>query len=162
MPLPSAGGTYVLVLELRRARRLAVGGLGSVRFGKGYYLYVGSALGGGGLRARLQHHLAITVHPRWHIDYLRRFARPLEAWISCGGRSSEAEWVEALEGSPPVQAVAPGFGASDSRCASHLFFSVRRPRVSWLRNRVADDVGTIPLPPLTRSGATIPGTVVAC
>ena len=37
-------GNYVIVLKLNRDRRLTIGGLGDVKFRKGYYLYVGSAM----------------------------------------------------------------------------------------------------------------------
>ncbi len=49
-------GTYALLLKLDRWERITVGKLGTFDFPAGYYLYVGSALGPGGLQARLAHH----------------------------------------------------------------------------------------------------------
>ena len=47
-----APGTYVLVLRCSSNRTIRVGCLGSIRLRPGYYLYVGSGFGPGGLRAR--------------------------------------------------------------------------------------------------------------
>ena len=49
-------GTYALLLRLDKQERITVGKLGTFDFPVGYYLYVGSALGPGGLRARLARH----------------------------------------------------------------------------------------------------------
>jgi Uri superfamily endonuclease len=49
-------GTYALLLKLDKQERITVGRLGTFGFPAGYYLYVGSALGPGGLRARLARH----------------------------------------------------------------------------------------------------------
>ena len=46
-------GIYALVLHLEHREEITVGKLGTVTFPAGYYLYVGSALGPGGLEARL-------------------------------------------------------------------------------------------------------------
>ncbi|MFN8566835.1 MAG: DUF123 domain-containing protein [Kouleothrix sp.] len=64
---------YLLILRLDAdLADFAIGRLGCYCFTAGYYLYVGSAFGSGGITARLAHHqhrpkpLAAT-----HIDYLR-------------------------------------------------------------------------------------------
>jgi len=49
-------GTYALLLKLDKQERITVGRLGTFDFPAGYYLYVGSALGPGGLQARLARH----------------------------------------------------------------------------------------------------------
>jgi Uri superfamily endonuclease len=49
-------GTYALLLKLDKQERITIGKLGTFDFPAGYYLYVGSALGPGGLRARLARH----------------------------------------------------------------------------------------------------------
>jgi Uri superfamily endonuclease len=65
-------GVYVLILYLPYRRTIQIGRLGKFNFSDGYYAYVGSAFGPGGLAARLSHHLRRSHKPRWHIDYLRR------------------------------------------------------------------------------------------
>ena len=61
-------GTYVLLIELATAATIQVGRLGMLAFAKGYYAYVGSALGG--LEQRIDRHLRTEKKLFWHIDYL--------------------------------------------------------------------------------------------
>ena len=76
--LPEAKGTYILLVSLNQAKRLEIGRLGAFDLVPGFYAYVGSAHGAGGLRARIQHHLESTAEPHWHIDYLLRWVLPIE------------------------------------------------------------------------------------
>ncbi len=65
-------GTYVLILHAGSpAARVAIGRFGVLAVQPGYYVYVGSAFGPGGLKARLAHHAGPAKSPHWHIDYLR-------------------------------------------------------------------------------------------
>jgi Uri superfamily endonuclease len=67
----------VLVLRLDTPQTIAIGRLGSIDFPVGWYLYVGSAHGPGGLHARLARHrrrLGGTKRAHWHVDYLREHA----------------------------------------------------------------------------------------
>ena len=82
MDLPEAKGTYVLIALVTRMKRLEIGGLGACDIVPGYYAYVGSAFGAGGLRARIGHHLESTAGPHWHIDYLLGVAEPVEVWYT--------------------------------------------------------------------------------
>lgn len=50
-------GTYVLVIRLREPQEISVGRLGVFPFHHGYYVYIGSAFGPGGLKARIRRHL---------------------------------------------------------------------------------------------------------
>ena len=77
MGLPEAKGTYVLVVSVVQMKRLEIGRLGAYDIVPGFYAYVGSAFGSGGLRARLGHHLESTASPHWHIDYLLGVACPV-------------------------------------------------------------------------------------
>jgi len=72
MELPEAKGTYVLIAFAGQMKRLEIGRLGTFAIVPGFYAYVGSAFGSGGLRARIGHHLESTTAPHWHIDYLFR------------------------------------------------------------------------------------------
>lgn len=51
-------GTYILILKSAVTRRVRVGRLGNLQLCAGYYVYIGSAFGPGGLRARIDHHSA--------------------------------------------------------------------------------------------------------
>ncbi|MGH8626698.1 MAG: DUF123 domain-containing protein [Gammaproteobacteria bacterium] len=63
--------------------------MGKFTFVPGFYAYVGSACGHGGIRARVSHHLASIAQPHWHIDYLLGFATPIEVWYALSDRKLE-------------------------------------------------------------------------
>ncbi len=119
--LPGCPGTYVLVMQLDRDRQISPGRLGRLHFPKGYYIYIGSAFGPGGLRARLKHHLRPATRPRWHVDYLRKFADLVFIGASLEDFKWEHHWAEALAGRPDLCAGIDGFGCSDCNCRAHLF-----------------------------------------
>ena len=114
-------GAYVLDLRLVRPRSFETGLLGPVRLREGRYLYVGSAYGPGGLRARIARHLRIGKRPRWHIDHLTEHAERIEVIAVPGGRECDvATWLRTLSG---VTVPVAGFGSSDcKRCPAHLYF----------------------------------------
>ncbi|MEJ2061308.1 MAG: GIY-YIG nuclease family protein [Gammaproteobacteria bacterium] len=125
--IPALPGTYVLVLESAMQGDLTVGRFGTLPMTAGYYLYVGSAFGPGGLRARLGHHACPPARPHWHVDYLRRATRLAEVWFSTAPERLEAAWAECLGQLPAAEVPLPGFGARDRRGATHLFRFSRRP-----------------------------------
>ncbi|MBN1485194.1 MAG: GIY-YIG nuclease family protein [Chloroflexia bacterium] len=139
--LPAQPGTYVLVLHLPRPHTIAVGRLGEITFAEGYYLYVGSARGPGGLRARLRRHLRREKRLHWHVDYLRRWARPVEIYFAVGDGPGECHWRGLLQESG-LSLPVPGFGASDCRCPSHLLYSPDRP--ADLRPALRAGGGSVP------------------
>ena len=78
-------------------KRLEIGRLGTYDLIPGFYAYVGSAFGPGGLRARLRHHLESVAEPHWHIDYLLAHAEPVEVWYALSDRKLEQDLAEVLE-----------------------------------------------------------------
>ncbi len=120
-------GQYVLLLHLPHAERLTVGKLGTFDFLAGWYAYVGSAFGSGGLLGRIKHHLRPVERPHWHIDYLRRVALIKEIWLSPDSERHEQEWVELILAIPGATILIDGFGASDSFWESHLIYFDVRP-----------------------------------
>lgn len=125
-------GTYLLLLRLETQQTVSVGKLGEVAFPRGYYLYVGSALGPGGIEARLSRHLRKTKKPHWHIDYLREKAEVEEAWSRPTEGRRECEWVKLLTRRIGGIVVAKGFGSSDCRCPTHLFHYAKKPDLAAL------------------------------
>jgi Uri superfamily endonuclease len=128
--LPSDSGTYGLHLRLARSLRLQIGRLGEFTFPAGDYIYVGSALGAGGLQARINHHLRRKGSTHWHIDWLEVEANVVGCWYVICEQHLECVWAQALMDLPETCIPAPGFGASDcssrgSRCAAHLLISIR-------------------------------------
>jgi Uri superfamily endonuclease len=119
-------GIYCLVLRTTGCTT-RVGALGELAFRKGWYVYVGSALGPGGL-LRLQRHIALAKSkdkkPKWHIDYLTTHPGfSLQYSVSAGTKSPLECQLAAGLGLPGV----PSFGCSDCSCATHLMFRDRDP-----------------------------------
>ncbi len=75
--LPEDKGTYVLVAFVAEMKRLEIGRLGAHDVVPGFYLYVGSAFGSGGLRARIGHHLESTASPHCPCPECRSGGEPV-------------------------------------------------------------------------------------
>jgi Uri superfamily endonuclease len=123
----SETGNYVLLLHLPADATLTIGKLGTFDFPAGWYAYVGSAFGAGGLAGRLKHHLQPLERPHWHIDYLRQAAQVQEIWLSPDTKSHEREWADLVLAIPGAMILVEGFGASDSDRETHLFYFDVRP-----------------------------------
>ncbi|MGD8369177.1 MAG: GIY-YIG nuclease family protein [Desulfobacterales bacterium] len=132
----SSKGSYAIVLRVNRSTVLPVGRLGRFRFPPGYYVYVGSAQGPGGIGARLGRHLRAGKPLRWHIDYLREKAAVHGVWAATGPENREHGWAGILENADTASVPAAGFGASDCRCTAHLFHFPHPPEKSGLFDRL--------------------------
>ncbi len=119
--LTKARGSYAIALHLPFPTTITVGALGIRNFAAGYYLYVGSAWGPGGLAARVGRHLRGPTTTHWHIDYLRARSRPIAIWLA-PQRHEECAWIAYLATLPEISWPVPGFGASDCPCATHLAY----------------------------------------
>jgi Uri superfamily endonuclease len=123
--LPPSPGTYALILHLSHPAVLRIGRLGEFAFPHGFYIYLGGALGPGGLQARLGRHLSGSSRVHWHIDYLRSAAEVTGFCYLANPTHLECPWSQALSLSPGANIPVPGFGASDcrsrpKRCPAHL------------------------------------------
>ncbi|MEJ2631859.1 MAG: GIY-YIG nuclease family protein [Acidihalobacter sp.] len=125
--LPRSGGTYVLLCEAVGQARIQIGRLGTLTLCPGWYAYVGSAFGPGGLNARVGRHLRRDKPLRWHFDYLRPYVALRAAWYMAGQARCESHWATKLARLPGAAAPLSGFGASDHPGASHLFAFAHRP-----------------------------------
>lgn len=135
-------GTYILLLENTVECRLAVGSLGECRLPPGWFLYVGSAFGPGGIAARVGRHFRRDKKPRWHIDALTLALDLCECWYHHGHDKSECRWNGILATRHDGYPVA-GFGSSDCRCPSHLHFFATRPSRSALARRLGVPLATM-------------------
>jgi Uri superfamily endonuclease len=140
-------GLYILLIAAHG--RIVVGKLGSFDF-DGRYLYIGSARGPGGFK-RVGRHLALAAggnkKRRWHIDYLLAAGGLKQIWLLPDVEMSECELVQELiaRGAEPI---APGFGASDSPCETHLLQVEGNPDslINALDSSLSVDIAPIPLP----------------
>jgi len=115
-------GTYALLLKLKQQAEITVGQLGAFLFPAGHYVYVGSALGSGGLSARLARHRRRDKKLHWHIDHFLAHAHIVGVGTDDSGNRLECAWVRLMLCESGAQVVAPGFGASDCGCPSHLIY----------------------------------------
>ncbi|WMW26246.1 DUF123 domain-containing protein [Methanolobus sediminis] len=127
----SEKGVYCLIFRNGNSV-LDAGSLKNIEFSKGYHVYVGSALGSGGLK-RLKRHVLLSLEknkkPRWHVDYLS-FSHEFElisVIYAITDKQVECELAGRLESS--FNDHIRGFGAGDCGCSSHLFYSKKRPLI---------------------------------
>ena len=113
-----------------------MGRLGVVAFPGGFYAYVGSAMSG--FESRIGHHLQRNKSPHWHIDYLLREASIGEV-ILCESKKG-AECILAQTLARDFQYI-PGFGSSDCKCNSHLYFGNEKVRMKSGVIRAAKQAG---------------------
>ena len=132
MELPDESGTYILIVLVLQMKRLKIGRLGTHDLHPGFYAYVGSASGPGGLRARLRHHLESVAEPHWHIDYLRPHTCLDRIWYSHDRVRREHQWARIIHALRGASVPAAGFGSSDCRCQAHLFYFATRPSLRCL------------------------------
>lgn len=126
----SPRGTYALLLHLDVPQTVVVGALGALDFPSGWFLYLGSARGPGGLAARLGRHRRRTDKRfHWHIDYIRAVTRLVAVWTSACESRQECDWAIAAATLPGASSIARGLGASDCHCTSHLLHLSRRPEL---------------------------------
>lgn len=117
MTLPAASGVYVLLVQLQE-QPVSVGRLGPRLLSGGYYAYVGSALGG--LRRRLLRYLKPQKKSHWHIDHLLTVG---DLYTILWAETGQRQECQLAAGLGERLALVKGFGCSDCRCPSHLFFT---------------------------------------
>ena len=117
-------------------RSVKIGKLGTLLLQPGYYVYVGSAFGPGGLKARIAHHKTSAARPHWHIDYLRSILHLKAVWYTYDCKQHEHRWADTLRGLKGARLPLAGFGASDCSCKSHLLLFSTQPPVGPFRDRL--------------------------
>ncbi len=129
-------GTYALIMTCDSDQQVEVGKLGRFNIKPGSYVYVGSAFGPGGLKARIAHHIRMSHRPHWHMDYLRPILKLKEVCYSYHPERHEHRWAGAFNGFKGASVPIIGFGASDCSCPSHLFRFSRKPSDRLLRRKL--------------------------
>ena len=131
----------MLLFKLAKRCDIRVGQNLNLSFAPGLYGYVGSALGPGGLQARLRRHASVASRKHWHIDYLLPHTQLVGALMVLSRDRVEcdlASWVGEV-----ASLCFPGFGASDCKRKSHLFLIGGASRASVFIDKAASRVGAI-------------------
>jgi len=129
-------GTYTLVFSSSIDKPINIGKLGTLFLKPGFYVYIGSAFGPGGLKARIKHHFNHSARPHWHLDYLRPALSVCEIWYTYDQTRREHQWAEIHSQTRGSILPLPGFGSSDCRCLSHLFFYKSKPSGNHFRRKI--------------------------
>jgi len=99
---------------------IEVGAKGTLSLQEKTYLYVGSAFGAGGVKARVYRHARTDHAKHWHIDYIRPHCTLQGAWISYADTKLECSWAHALLDTACTSVPAQGIGSSDCDCPAHF------------------------------------------
>lgn len=129
-------GTYALLLRTETEHSVDVGALGTLHLQPGVYVYVGSAFGPGGVRARVERHARADGARHWHVDYVRAVSRLVGVWYTHDADRRECTWAAALRQMEDARVPLEGIGASDCDCRAHLLAFEDRPRTSAFGRRV--------------------------
>ena len=115
-------GAYLLLIHIDKDTSIKIGALGKIKFKKGYYVYIGSAMNN--LTKRIDRHLKPEKEKttRWHIDYLRVVGQVTGYFYTSAPVKLECRWFQAIRGLPEADIPLPGFGSSDctAGCQAHL------------------------------------------
>ena len=108
--------------------------MGEASFKNGDYIYIGSAKGC--LEARLQRHLRKNKRIFWHIDYLleNKKAKILQIWTI--DRKMEYQTAEVFCQDPTNEIIKKGFGSSDCKCLTHLFFVKNKKQIESILKEI--------------------------
>ena len=149
-----SSGVYFLYFNLKEGQKLDIGKLGRASFPKGFYVYVGSAQKN--LWQRLERHLRNAKcrgtlsasggcptnktsggarwgwpsPPHWHIDYLLPHAKILSIHVFKASKEWECRLSRRISRLEGARVIMKGFGSSDCRCPSHLYYFPLRPHIS--------------------------------
>lgn len=117
-------GSYLLLLENKVDMEIEIGKLGKRQFSSGFYIYVGSGMAN--LEKRVKHHLLKKKNYHYHIDYLTPDHMKIKKYFLI--RSTEKmESDIALRVEKVCDEVVNGFGCSDTKENSHLFYFAENP-----------------------------------
>ena len=120
-------GSYILVIHIPEIIEITIGALGNVLFDEGFYLYIGSAMGGYGsatLENRVKRHISPSNNKKthWHIDYLLNYEKSIITQLYLIPTLYRLECIIAKEIMDFSDDIIEDFGSSDCKCNSHLFY----------------------------------------
>ncbi len=122
-PEREPAGCYLLLYINRKRFSADIGALGRRDFPRGFYVYVGSGMRN--LFGRIGYHRRKSEKRHWHLDYIKdRFTFLTDIPIVTMSRRECSLSLKMLEeGGRGID----GFGSTDCRCNSHLYFFESNP-----------------------------------
>lgn len=118
-------GIYSLIIYLNKERKIKIGKLGSFLFKKGFYIYTGSSQNS--LQKRIDRHLSTQKRLHWHIDYLLKYGKILNVKVIESSKQYECKLAKEISLLPNAIIPINGFGSSDCKCQTHLYFFKKNP-----------------------------------
>ncbi|MHA1932998.1 MAG: GIY-YIG nuclease family protein [Promethearchaeota archaeon] len=137
-------GCYILVTYIPDKLDICIGSLGKLQFNKGYYLYVGSAMGDFGsstLINRVKRHVrpAKEKKTHWHIDYLLNQKSNIITRLYLIPSIERLECIIATDLKKISDDYIKNFGSSDCNCPSHLLYFKDFKEINYLSNLEKND-----------------------
>ena len=129
-------GTYALLMWVSTPSRIPIRLSGGFVADRGWYVYIGSAFGPGGLAARVQHHMTPSPRTHWHIDEFKSAAKLREIWFTYDTVKRESLWTGIFGAMRASSVPCLGFGASDCDGETHLFGFAAKPSKANFRRRL--------------------------
>jgi Uri superfamily endonuclease len=146
-------GVYAIILDIQDLYSLKINKK-EFQIKKGIYIYVGSALGLGGISKRIERYFqifnGIKRNKHWHIDYLIPKAKRIIAIYAETNENYECRLFQALKNMEIENIeIVRGFGNTDCRakCGSHLLY-VGRIEIENIIEKVMEIFRRIDLKPL--------------
>lgn len=115
-------GIYCLIIFLNKSKNIRIGKREKL-FPRGYYCYVGSALNN--LEKRIQRHYSKRKKFHWHIDYFLKHARIVDMVIKTDSKD-ECDLSRKIKSLGGI-VILKGFGSSDCKCETHLYYFPKKP-----------------------------------
>jgi len=116
-------GTYMLYLEITEPSSVHIKNK-EIFLENGFYIYIGSAFGVGGLSSRIHRHLRRKKKPHWHIDQITsKDICQFHGVAVFPNEKIECEISNSLTKSNKLKPI-KDFGNSDckTKCISHFFY----------------------------------------
>ena len=114
-------GAYLLIIDIKKPAIIKIGSLGKIKFEKGNYVYVGSAMNN--LEKRIKRHLKNSKDKKkyWHVDYLlsNKNAKIIKVIKKESNKKQECEIARKIV---KIGQAVKNFGCSDCNCKTHLFY----------------------------------------
>ncbi len=120
--IPKCPGYYALLIKIQKKTIIDHPKFNKKTLDPGYYIYVGSARGPGGIAARIKRHVKKNKKKKWHIDYLtsKQDVKTILIGYKCTTKpEGEEKMSHTLEkiASPALEK----FGSTDKKDETHLY-----------------------------------------